>query len=227
MKKVAVIVAGGSGKRMESSIPKQFLLLQNKPLLWHSVRAFIQAFSDIEIVIVLPENFIEEGKNIVQDFQATHKIDFIVGGNTRFQSVKNGLSLIKEECIIFVHDAVRCLVTKNLITRCYQQALAKTCAIPAVAATDTMRLIDGEKNILLNRNNVRIIQTPQTFQSKILLPAFQQQYRDSFTDEANVVETFGRKIFLIEGETENIKITRPIDLLVAEKMLELKLFPKH
>ncbi len=219
MKKIALIVAGGSGTRMESSIPKQFLLLKNKPILWHSIKAFTDAFDDIEMIIVLPENFIEEGKKIISDFTEAYTINFAAGGTTRFHSVQNGLKLVKENAIIFIHDAVRCLASTTLIQNCYNQALIKGSAIPAISATDTIRLVDGEKNILLDRNNVRIIQTPQTFQSTILLPAFQQGYKDSFTDEASVMEAFGKEIFLTDGEIENIKITRPIDLVVAENIL--------
>ncbi|ANI89517.1 2-C-methyl-D-erythritol 4-phosphate cytidylyltransferase [Arachidicoccus ginsenosidimutans] len=220
MKKFAVIVAGGSGTRMESTIPKQFLLLQNKPILWHSINAFANAFDDVEFIIVLPENFLEEGKKIAKEFSSTHKLNFVAGGETRFHSTQNGLKLINKESIIFVHDAVRCLVTKTLIQNCYTQAIAKGSAVPAIAATDTIRLIDdNDRNILLDRNKIRIIQTPQTFQSNILLPAFQQNYKDSFTDEASVVEAFGKEIFLIDGESENIKITRPVDLVVAESIL--------
>lgn len=220
MKKIAVIVAGGAGTRMGSDIPKQFLLLHNKPILWHSVNAFANAFDDIGLIIVLPESYLEKGEKILADFSATHTIDFVKGGETRFHSVKNGLNLVKDEAIIFVHDAVRCLVTKDLIHRCYQQALAKTCAIPAIAATDTIRYIEGKKNLLLDREKIRIVQTPQTFQSEILLKAFSQDYKESFTDEASVAESMGKEIFLIEGENENIKITRAIDLIVAEKILE-------
>lgn len=220
MKKIAVIVAGGAGTRMGSDIPKQFLLLNSRPVLWHSVNAFANAFDDIAFIIVLPENFIGDGEKILRDFSATHSIAFVKGGHTRFHSVKNGLELVKEKAVVFVHDAVRCLLSKDLIHRCYEQTIIKTCAIPAIAATDSIRLIkeDG-KNILLNRNKVCIIQTPQTFQSEIILPAFEQAYHESFTDEASVVESLGKEIFLIEGENENIKITRPTDLVVAEYIL--------
>lgn len=219
MKKIAVIVAGGAGTRMGSDIPKQFLLLNNRPVLWHSVNAFVNAFDDIGLIIVLPENYIEEERKILADFSATHTIDFVKGGHTRFHSVKNGLGSVKDKAIVFVHDAVRCLLTKDLIHRCYEQAIAKTSAIPAIAATDTIRYVEGEKNILLDREKIRIIQTPQTFQSEILLKAFSQDYHESFTDEASVAEAFGKEIFLIEGENDNIKITRPIDLIVAEYIL--------
>lgn len=221
MKKVAVIVAGGSGSRMNSMIPKQFLSLNNKPVLWHSVNAFAGTCHDMELIIVLPENHMEEGKNILHEFAATHTLHFVKGGKTRFHSVKNGLNMVKEKAIIFVHDAVRCLITKDLIEKCYRQALADGSAIPAIAATDSIRFInENGKNIVLNRKNVRIIQTPQTFQSAILLPAFQQEYKENFTDEASVVESTGKNISLIEGENENIKITRPIDLIVAEYILK-------
>ncbi|MDE1192206.1 MAG: 2-C-methyl-D-erythritol 4-phosphate cytidylyltransferase [Arachidicoccus sp.] len=224
MKKIAIIVAGGAGTRMESILPKQFLLLKNKPILWHSIKAFASAFDDIEMIIVLPEEYIEEGVNIAKEFTDAHNIDFVKGGNTRFDSVKNGLGLIKEEAIIFVHDAVRCLVSAEMIQRCYEQALHQGNAVPAIVATDTIRMIDGDKSISIDRNKIRIIQTPQTFQSTILLPAFEQEYRETFTDEASVAESFGKKIFLIDGEVENIKITRPIDLMIAEKVLEKRIY---
>lgn len=220
MKKIAVIVAGGSGSRMKSAIPKQFLLLKNKPILWHTIAAFTKAFYDIEIIIVLPASYLEEGKKIADSFSASHKIICKNGGETRFHSVKNGLDLIKEEAIIFVHDGVRCLVSETLIRNCYQQALEKGSAIPCIAATDSIRIIEGSKNKLLNRENIRIIQTPQTFISNLILPAFQQAYQKTFTDEASVVEAFGEEIFLIEGEEENIKITKPIDLIIAEGIIK-------
>ncbi|MGF7231043.1 2-C-methyl-D-erythritol 4-phosphate cytidylyltransferase [Arachidicoccus sp.] len=219
MKKIAVIVAGGSGTRMKSAIPKQFLLLKNKPILWHTIAAFTRAFSDMEIIMVLPASCFEEGRNIAASFTDTHKINIVQGGETRFHSVKNGLHLIKEEAIVFVHDGVRCLVSESLIRSCYQQASEKGSAIPAIAATDSVRIIEGQKNKSINRENIRIIQTPQTFISSLLLPAFDQNYRDSFTDEASVVETYGKEVFLIQGEEGNIKITKPIDLILAENIL--------
>jgi 2-C-methyl-D-erythritol 4-phosphate cytidylyltransferase len=219
MKKYAVIVAGGSGQRMGAAMPKQFLLLQGKPLLWHSVKAFLDAFEDIEIILVLPKNNMAEGETIAADLGAVEKIKSTEGGDTRFHSVQNGLALVKEPSIIFVHDGVRCLVTPTLIKHCYSQAVEKGSAIPAVAATDSIRIVDGERNSVADRNNVRIIQTPQTFQSEILLPAFNTSYHASFTDEATVAEAAGHKALLIEGEYENIKITRPADLLIAERIV--------
>lgn len=219
MEKFAVIVAGGSGLRMGSATPKQFLLLQNKPLLWYTVQAFANAFSDIQIILVLPQVHLEFGKTIAAMFPQV-AIQVTTGGDSRFQSVKNGLAFVPKNAIVFVHDGVRCLITPQLITNCYQQALQKGSAIPAVAATDSIRIANGDDSIVADRNNVRIIQTPQTFKSDLLLPAFQQPYSEAFTDEATVVEAFGEKVFLIEGDYTNLKITRPIDLLIAEKILE-------
>ncbi|MEY4051591.1 MAG: hypothetical protein RIR64_576, partial [Bacteroidota bacterium] len=186
-KKIAIIVAGGTGQRMGSVVPKQFLEIEHKAILLHTIDQFVTAFSDIELVIVLPEVYINEGKKIIEKNKFKNTFHFVVGGETRFQSVKNGLSKISKSSIVFVHDAVRCLLTPALVQRCYQQALEKGSAIPAVSATDTIRLMKGEKHHLINREDVMLIQTPQTFQSEILLKAFEQNYQDSFTDEANVV----------------------------------------
>ena len=220
MKKYAVIVAGGTGLRMGSFIPKQFLLLKGKPLLWHTLNTFLDAYEDIQILLVLPEEHIETGNELINLFDKKNQIQLVKGGITRFYSVQNGLKLIADESIVFVHDGVRCLVTKSLIHRCYEQALLKGSAVPAVAATDSIRIVEGEKSVVADRNKVRIIQTPQTFKSEIILKAFQETYKENFTDEATVVEATGQEIFLIEGEYENIKITRPVDLLIAEKILE-------
>ena len=219
MKKYAVIVAGGSGQRMRTDMPKQFLLLQQKPLLWYTLHIFLTTFDDLQIILVLPKNNIEEGEKICKDLGAEKRVVITEGGITRFHSVQKGLPYITEPSIVFVHDGVRCLVSKELICRCYDQALEKGSAIPAVAATDSIRIINEKDHTVADRNHVRIIQTPQTFRSEILLPAFNTQYKDSFTDEATVVEASGEKVFLIDGEYENIKITRPADLLIAEQIL--------
>ena len=218
-KKIAIIVAGGTGQRMGSVVPKQFLEIEHKAILLHTIDQFVAAFADIEIVIVLPEVYINEGKKIIEKNKFKNTFDFVVGGETRFQSVKSGLSKVTTSSIVFVHDAVRCLLTPALVQRCYQQAVEKGSAIPAVSATDTIRLMEGEKHHLINREDVMLIQTPQTFQSEILLKAFEQNYQASFTDEANVVEASGVPIFLVEGEFENIKITRPLDMAIANYIL--------
>jgi len=218
-KKIAIIVAGGTGQRMGSVVPKQFLEIQGKPILLHTIDQFVAAFSDIQLVVVLPEGYIQEGKDLLAKNGFTKNIVFVAGGDTRFQSVKNGLAQVSESAIVFVHDAVRCLLTPALIQRCYQQAMENGSAIPAVSSTDTVRLVKGGKNELFDRENVMLIQTPQTFQSELLLSAFNQAYKASFTDEANVVEANGNPVYLVDGEFENIKITRPLDLAIAEYIL--------
>ena len=218
-KKIAIIVAGGTGQRMGSVVPKQFLEIQGKPILLHTIDQFVAAFSDIQLVVVLPEGYIQEGKDLLAKNGFTKNIVFVAGGDTRFQSVKNGLAQVSESAIVFVHDAVRCLLTPALIQRCYQQAMENGSAIPAVSSTDTVRLVKGDKNELFDRENVMLIQTPQTFQSELLLSAFNQAYKASFTDEANVVEANGNPVYLVDGEFENIKITRPLDLAIAEYIL--------
>ena len=220
MKTYAVIVAGGAGKRMGSALPKQFLLLKNKPVLYYTIDAFLKAVPDIHVIIVLPEEHLELGKEIVDGFFDEQQIHLTVGGETRFHSVQNGLKLMSEESIIFVHDGVRCLVSKELIQCCYTAALETGSAIPAVECRDSARMIMEDGNDPVDRTKLRLVQTPQTFHSKILLPAFAIDYKERFTDEATVVEAFGLKVTLVQGEESNIKITNPIDLVIAEKILE-------
>jgi 2-C-methyl-D-erythritol 4-phosphate cytidylyltransferase len=219
MKKTAIIVAGGTGQRMGATMPKQFLVIEGKSILLHTVNQFVAAFADINFVIVLPADYIQEGKNLIASSGLTQHVQFTAGGETRFQSVKNGLAHVAPDAIVFVHDAVRCLLTPDLIQRSYQQALEKGSAIPAVASTDTIRITEGTKHHVVDRTNVMMIQTPQTFNAAILQKAFEQAYQSSFTDEANVLETSGTEVFLIEGEYENIKITRPLDLAIAAYIL--------
>lgn len=217
MKKYAIIAAGGSGQRMGSSVPKQFLQINGKPLLWYSVKAFVDAFADVNIVVVAPSANIEEAKTVCAGFD---NVIFVEGGATRFQSVKNGLNTVKEPSIVFVHDGVRCLVTKDLIQRCYHQAFEKGSAVPAVPVNDSVRVVENNVHKVIDRNSLRIIQTPQTFRSEIILPAFSVEDDEKFTDEATVVEASGAQVYLIEGEQSNIKITRPLDISIAEKLIE-------
>lgn len=219
MEKYAVIVAGGTGTRMATAVPKQFLTIGGKPVLVHSITKFLNAYPDIHLILVLHPSFLDKGKEAIQTLPGTADITIIPGGETRFHSVKNGLTQVKGNAVIFVHDAVRCLVSEALITRCYEQAREKGSAIPAVAITDSIRTIEGNTTKVVDRNLLRAIQTPQTFRSEIILPAFDQEYNAAFTDEATVVEAAGNEIFLIEGEKENIKITVPADIALAEQLL--------
>ena len=219
MKKYAVIVAGGTGTRMGGNLPKQFMLLHDKPILYYTLKAFLEAYDDLEIILVLPADHTAKGQEIIDAWFDKDRIHVTEGGDTRFQSVKNGLALVNEESIIFVHDGVRCLVSKNLIKRCYDTAVKTGSAIPVVSSKDSVRVISDNGNDAVDRNTVKLVQTPQTFHSGILLPAFNIDYKEKFTDEATVVEAYGMKVSLVEGEENNIKITQPADLLLAEKLL--------
>lgn len=220
MRKYAIIVAGGSGSRMGGSLPKQFLMLKGKPVLYYTLSVFLEAYADLQVVLVLPVDFTDMGQEIIDAYFDKSRIRITAGGDSRFQSVKNGLALVEEESVVFVHDGVRCLLSADLIRRCYEKAAETGSAIPAVPSSDSIRLLDEEGSMAYDRNKVMLIQTPQTFHSKIILPAFQIDYKDKFTDEATVVEAYGMKVSLVEGEETNIKLTRPIDLLIAERLLD-------
>lgn len=220
MKKFAIIVAGGTGSRMNNILPKQFLLIKGKPVLYYTISAFLNAYEDCNIILVLPEDHVAAGQEIIDAFFDYNRIQITVGGRTRFHSVQNGLQLVNEESIVFVHDAVRCLLSKALIHRCYDAVVEFGSAVPVIASNDSLRILTADGNEALDRNIVKLVQTPQAFYSKILLPAFNIDYKDRFTDEATVVEAFGLKIYLVEGEDTNIKITRPLDLEFAEKLLD-------
>ncbi len=221
MKKFAVIVAGGSGTRMGGAVPKQFLEIQGKPLIYYSAKAFVDAFPDIQIIVVFPADFLKTGEEIFSKFPSQHTVVFTKGGSTRFHSVQNGLKMVEPSSVVFVHDAVRCLASPAMIQRCYQQALEKGSAIPAITVKDSVRLIDEKGSTSpLNRELLRSVQTPQTFQSDLLMAAFNQEYQATFTDEATVLENAGHKVELIEGEETNIKITFPVDMIIAEQILK-------
>jgi len=219
MKKYAVVVAGGTGTRMGNAVPKQFLPVLGRMLLWYTVRAFLEAYDDMQVILVLPVDTKQWGEELLHRLADSDRVQVVAGGLTRFHSVQNGLARIEGEAMVFVHDGVRCLVTPELIRHCYEEALSRGNAVPAVAATDSIRLIDDEGSTVADRSRVRLVQTPQTFRASVLAPAFQQEYITDFTDEATVVEAMGHEIFLVEGDPQNIKITRPADLLVAAQLL--------
>lgn len=219
MNKYAVIVAGGKGVRMNSALPKQFLPLCDKPILYHTIKAFIDVYEDVKIILVLPEDNISYTQMVLQAFTDRIDLTIVAGGATRFHSVQNGLQAIDGDGVVFVHDGVRPLLSTSLIHACYYQTVEKGSAIPAIAVSDSMRIVDGEDSRPVDRNKMRSIQTPQTFRTDIILSAFEQEYSDEFTDEATVVESAGYKVALIEGEKSNIKITTPEDMKVAESIL--------
>lgn len=220
MKAVAVIVAGGTGTRMGSSTPKQFLSLLGKPILWHTLKAFTTALNGtIEIVLVAHKNYLSPTLEIAQSLGHTTEIKVIAGGETRFQSVKNGVQAVTENAVILVHDAVRCLVTKELIESCYLQTKECGSALPVVTATDSIRKGSFTQHEIINRNEIHLVQTPQCFLQPQLHKAFLQDESLLFTDEATVMEAAGFAVQLCSGDYDNIKITRKADLLLAEAIL--------
>ncbi|MEI8053108.1 MAG: 2-C-methyl-D-erythritol 4-phosphate cytidylyltransferase [Bacteroidota bacterium] len=222
MKKFAVLVAGGSGSRMKTDLPKQFLSLKERPLLFYTINSFLKAADDISIILVLPQDFIEMGNEIINQYFKGKDIIVTAGGQTRFHSVKNGLQMINEDSVVLVHDVVRCLVTEDLINRSIVAAIEKGAVVPVISSRDSVRMITGSKNNSIERSTLKLVQTPQTFLSKNLISAFEAEYNEMFTDEAAVMEAAGYEIHLIEGEENNIKITFPIDFVLAEKILENK-----
>ena len=221
MKKFAIIVAGGNGTRMNNATPKQFLLLKGKPVLFYAINTFLETYDDCKVILVLPEEHVGVGQEIIDAFFDYERIQIVVGGRTRFHSVQNGLALVdNEDSVIFVHDAVRPLLTASLINNCYDAVSQFGTAIPVIDCKDSVRIVTENGNEAVERTTIKLVQTPQAFHGKILLPAFFGiDYKDKFTDEASVVEAFGLKVILVNGEQTNIKITNPADLLIAELIM--------
>lgn len=218
----AVIVAGGSGQRMGTALPKQFLELCGKPVLYWSIKAFKDALPECAIVLVLPAEHISMAQMVLQHFPDRLDLTIVAGGDTRYASVANGLEEVPEDAVVLIHDGARPLASPTLIRNCYDAALQFGSAIPVVPVADSIRE-EGEGNSkAISREQLRIVQTPQAFDAALLLDAFEQPYHASFTDEATVVESTGRQVHLIAGERSNIKITTPDDMVIAEALLRSK-----
>lgn len=222
MKKFALIVAGGSGKRMVNEIPKQFMEINEKPVLMHTMQAFYNTDPSFSFIVVLPENQLENWKLICKKNKFTIEQTLVAGGSTRFHSVKNGLKKITEEGIVFIHDGVRPLVSVATIDNCYKMAVKKGNALPVIAPSESVRRVVNDKNKAVDRTKYFLVQTPQTFKASLIKKAFEQDYNEKFTDDASVLENYGREINLVEGNRENIKITYPEDLSLAKIYLQHK-----
>jgi len=220
MKKIALIVAGGSGTRMNSDIPKQFIEIAGLPLLMHTILKFHKFDFAIEIVLVLPESQIGFWKQlcIKHNFEIQHQIVF--GGATRFQSVKNGLNSISDDGLVFIHDAVRPFVTETTLMNCLICAEQTGNALPVISTNDSVRIDEGTRNYSANRSQIALVQTPQTFRITLIKNAYDAAETTDFTDDASVLENFGVNINLVDGNRENIKITTPFDLIIAEAILK-------
>lgn len=217
--KYVLIVAGGSGQRMKSAVPKQFAELGGVPLLMHTFRAFYAFDKGAEFLLVLPGKEEETWKHLCErhSFEIPHVV--VAGGETRFHSVKNGLRRISEEGIVFIHDGVRPLVSRQTIENCYREALKNGNAIPVIPPAESVRQVVGSRNYAMNRKNLFLVQTPQVFRVSAIKKAYEQEYSEHFTDDASVLENTGETIFLVEGNRENIKITWPSDFTISEALL--------
>ncbi|MCE2617230.1 MAG: 2-C-methyl-D-erythritol 4-phosphate cytidylyltransferase [Phocaeicola sp.] len=222
MNKFVIIVAGGKGLRMGSDTPKQFLLLAGKPVLMRTIEAFYYYDKQIRIILVLPDNHQSYWRELCSRYNFNIPVQIVSGGETRFHSVKRGLDLIMEDedGLVGIHDGVRPFVSENVISRCYKEAEEKQAVIPAIDVYETIRQLRGAESVTVPRNLYKLAQTPQVFNLSLLKAAYKQPYSSSFTDDASVVEALGKKIFMIEGNRENIKITTPLDLKIGELLLK-------
>jgi 2-C-methyl-D-erythritol 4-phosphate cytidylyltransferase len=212
-----IIVAGGTGSRMQNTLPKQFIELNGEPIIIKTINCFFKYNPSIKIIISVHKDFKTYLEELIRMFNVnTSSIQITFGGDTRFDSVKNGLSLISEDnAIVGVHDAARPFVSLQTIKNCFETAEIKGNAIPCISLNESIREVHAHKNVAVNRNNYKIIQTPQCFLVSRIKHAFKQPYNPLFTDDATVLESVGETIFLVEGNVENIKITTPYDLLIA------------
>ena len=216
MKKYIIIVAGGKGLRMGGDIPKQFLPVCGKPVLMRTLEAFHAYDASMRLILVLPVSQQAYWKQLCEEYQFDLVHEIANGGETRFHSVKNGLALVKEDGLVGVHDGVRPFVSQEVITRCYEEAVSLKAVIPVIGVVETVRHLTEEGSETVPRDQYKLVQTPQVFDVTLLHRAYQQEYTDLFTDDASVVEALGEKVYLVEGNRENIKLTTPFDLKLAE-----------
>jgi len=221
MRKHIIIVAGGKGLRMGGDIPKQFLPVCGKPVLMRTLEAFHAYDSSMHLVLVLPVNQQDYWKSLCLEYQFNLSHDIADGGETRFHSVKNGLALVKGEGLVGVHDGVRPFVSQEVIARCYEEAKDMKAVIPVIGVVETVRYLTEEGSETVLRDRYKLVQTPQVFDVSLLHRAYQQAYTDFFTDDASVVEALGEKVHLVEGNRENIKLTTPFDLKLAEVLCSI------
>lgn len=207
------------GHRMGFGMPKQFLEIAAKPIIAHTIDLFFKFDPDILMVVVIPKSYEGIWNKIKVTYYPDKNILFTEGGNSRFESVKKGLSLLNKNMIIGVHDAVRPMVMQDVISGCYDMAAKKGNAIPVIPVIESLRKAEGIKNFPVSREGMKIVQTPQVFQGELLIKAYSQPFNPEFTDDSTVVEALGARINLIMGNPENIKITTPFDLKIAEAYL--------
>lgn len=218
MKRFVIIVAGGSGQRMESLVPKQFLSIHNEVILMKSIKSFHLFDPTLRIILALPENHIRYWTELCKEHHFLIHHEIVKGGNTRYHSVKNALEKVDNEGIVAIHDGVRPLVSQATIAQIFEIASINGNAVPYTDLVDSIRFVDLDVNYPVDRNKYKLIQTPQAFDCKLIKKAYNQSWNESFTDDASVIEKMGTKINLIPGNRENIKITSQIDLKLAEAL---------
>ncbi len=216
-----IIVAGGKGLRMGSDIPKQFLPIGGRPVLMRTLERFREYSETLRIILVLPQAQQDYWRRLCEDYHFDVNYQLANGGETRFHSVQNGLALIPDDAegVVGVHDGVRPFPSIDVIRCCYETAREKKAVIPVIPVVETVRHLEGEDSITVPRGEYRLVQTPQTFDIQLLKAANRQPYNDGFTDDASVVESYGHDITLVEGNRENIKITTPYDMKIAEILI--------
>lgn len=208
---------------MQLPIPKQFIKLDGKPVLLHSINAFATYNPNINIILVLPHDQFETWEKIAREYNVTVPVQITAGGETRFQSVRNGLALIHEdEALVGIHDAVRPLVSQKTISGAFKSAERYGSGIPAVPMSDSIRQIESKRSVAVDRSRYCVVQTPQCFKLSLLAKAYMQEYRYTFTDDASVVEADGNEVHLVDGNVDNFKLTTKLDLVVAEALLKEK-----
>ena len=216
-----IIVAGGKGLRMGSDIPKQFLPIGGKPVLMRTLERFRAYSSALQIILVLPEAQQDYWRKLCEEYHFDVDYNLANGGQTRFHSVQNGLALVPDDAegVVGVHDGVRPFPSIEVIRNCYETARTAKAVIPVIPVVETVRHLEGDKSVTVPRGDYRLVQTPQTFDIQLLKAANRQPYQESFTDDASVVEAYGHEVSIVEGNRENIKITTPFDLKIAETLI--------
>ena len=220
MKRGVVIVAGGKGLRMGTAVPKQFLLLAGRPVLMHTIEVFHNFDAEMQIIVVLPSEQQDFWRELCEKHQFNLSHEVISGGETRFHSVKNGLSLVGGGVIVGIHDGVRPLVSSEVLSACYEMAEKQQAAFPVIPVIDSLRKRTQEGSIIVNRSEYLQVQTPQVFHSDLIKKAYMRPFSEQFTDDVSVFESMGGKAVEVPGCSKNIKITGEIDLVIAEEMIK-------
>ena len=222
MKKIVIIVAGGTGTRMQGKIPKQFIAINGKPVIIYSFEAFYEYDKSIKFIVALHPDYFSHWEKIIKKYPDYSNYEIVTGGRTRFHSVQNAVKIIKEKALVAVHDAVRPLVGVDTIARCFRTAGLNGSAVPCMEISESLREITSTGSRPLDRSKIKTIQTPQVFRSDILIKAYGQKYSAKYTDDSTVVENAGYNITLTQGNRHNIKITTKEDLILAETILTQK-----